>query len=348
MPTFTVHFKTESKEFDKIANVFDHVKTLWKKTDKKQHDEPFVIETSVDDEIADFVCTLKDFGRFYAHFRYVGPPETKRTVVKAKIHLYDSDLWKTNPARGFSNTVVDQLAYIFNVKPSKCNINQRIRDPQKIAGSTQGDVFKSKLSDKKGSFAVKYMDPDSHAFGREALASKVLGDNEFTSKIIAVCSEGIIASEWIEGETLKDYRTRHKKEKITFWHAASFINQFAKIVHFLHSKKIAHKDLHEKNIIIDVNEKIKVIDFGKSCGQICKTETSCTGVKCTEADFAADCSRVVEFINQMIAITQWEKNPDFEDDLVYLRDNINKALDKERVALAKSLEDIIKFTEYYS
>jgi serine/threonine protein kinase len=71
-----------------------------------------------------------------------------------------------------------------------------------------------------------------------------------------------IRMEWLEGLLLKDYieQNLNDKQKLLYL-AESFFNMCA----LLHEHKISHGDLQHGNIIIDTNDKIRLIDYDSIC-----------------------------------------------------------------------------------
>lgn len=74
--------------------------------------------------------------------------------------------------------------------------------------------------------------------------------------------EGVhyIAQEYIEGMTLKDYII--KSDKIAIQEAQNIILQILKGLEHAHEKGVVHKDIKSQNILLSVNNEIKITDFG--------------------------------------------------------------------------------------
>lgn len=71
-----------------------------------------------------------------------------------------------------------------------------------------------------------------------------------------------IRMEWIEGNLLKEYLEQNLKNKQKL---LKFAELFLDMCKELHKYKISHGDLQHGNIIIDKNDKIKLIDYDSIC-----------------------------------------------------------------------------------
>ena len=90
-------------------------------------------------------------------------------------------------------------------------------------------------------------------------------DNENVIKIYQIFEDEknfLIIMEYCEGGELFNYIV--KKQKIPENEASYFFYQIIKGIEYIHSKKIAHRDLKPENLLLDKNNKIKIIDFGLS------------------------------------------------------------------------------------
>lgn len=85
-----------------------------------------------------------------------------------------------------------------------------------------------------------------------------------------------IVMEYIKGDTLKDYI--RKKGKLTIKETINYASQIASAIQDAHRNKIIHRDIKPQNIMIDENNRIKVMDFG-----IARAATSSTITTTSEA-----------------------------------------------------------------
>eukprot|EP00928_Gymnodinium_smaydae_P018244 TRINITY_DN16951_c0_g1_i1.p1 TRINITY_DN16951_c0_g1~~TRINITY_DN16951_c0_g1_i1.p1 ORF type:complete len:480 (+),score=98.09 TRINITY_DN16951_c0_g1_i1:337-1776(+) len=68
--------------------------------------------------------------------------------------------------------------------------------------------------------------------------------------------------EFASGGELRGYVERHKF--LSEEESRLFFKQIVRAVHYVHSKKIIHRDLKLENILLDANNRCKIVDFGLS------------------------------------------------------------------------------------
>mmetsp|Transcript_88809 Transcript_88809/g.176546 ORF Transcript_88809/g.176546 Transcript_88809/m.176546 type:complete len:573 (+) Transcript_88809:144-1862(+) len=68
--------------------------------------------------------------------------------------------------------------------------------------------------------------------------------------------------EFAAGGELRDYVER--KKALSEEESRAFFRQIVQAVHYVHSKKIIHRDLKLENILLDANNRCKIVDFGLS------------------------------------------------------------------------------------
>lgn len=82
----------------------------------------------------------------------------------------------------------------------------------------------------------------------------------------------IIVTEYMAKGDLKSFIT-NEQNKITMRDLFEFAIDIAKGMHYLHSKKYIHRDLACRNCLLDINQRVKIADFGL-CRQVnMETET---------------------------------------------------------------------------
>lgn len=74
----------------------------------------------------------------------------------------------------------------------------------------------------------------------------------------------MLALEYIQGGSLKEYLKKKSNHKISEAEACAHFGQIVDAVRYLHLKKIYHRDLKLENILLDYKKDIKIIDFGYS------------------------------------------------------------------------------------
>ncbi|PRP87112.1 hypothetical protein PROFUN_01374 [Planoprotostelium fungivorum] len=68
-----------------------------------------------------------------------------------------------------------------------------------------------------------------------------------------------IVTEFINGG---DIRTMIKNDKLTWGHRVQIASDLAKAIYYLHSKKIIHRDLKSKNLLMGPDQRVRLCDFG--------------------------------------------------------------------------------------
>jgi serine/threonine protein kinase len=305
----------------KIADVFKVLKIVYKEfklslpSPAAMRKQLVTIETSMiglmKTNPSELVFSMQDFERFYEQLNSVGFTERVFEAAYATLDLYDSEYWSKTPLHGFSKSVVDQLCYVFNVRPNtqerKCDTLHNLKEKTLIQGNNvQGDVFKTVMGGK--TIAVKYMKLNQRGFSREREMYKRLRANPHTGIVYAICADGVIATEWIEGETLKVLLARHVSKNLPLKSSISLIHQLVRCVQFLRKKQIAHKDLHDNNIMISKKFELRIIDFGKACSAD-SADFKCVG----EDDYLNDFNMLLKFFILILSVTYWKNDPIHKD-----------------------------------
>ena len=139
----------------------------------------------------------------------------------------------------------------------------------KIGSGGMADVYKAKDHKLNRFVAVKVLKPEFREdttfirkFRSEAQAAAVLTHPNIVNVYDVGDDEGVyyIVMELIEGITLKEYIS--KKGKLSIKEATSIAIQVSMGLEAAHSHGIVHRDVKPQNIIISMDGKVKVTDFG--------------------------------------------------------------------------------------
>lgn len=148
-------------------------------------------------------------------------------------------------------------------------LDNRYKIISKIGVGGMADVFKGEDTLLGRPVAVKILhsnfagDDDFVArFKREAQAAGKLSHPNIVSMYDVGFDQGYhyIVMEYIEGETLKEYITRH--ERISIDNAVKFTIAIAEGLEHAHAMGIVHCDIKPHNVLIIKQGRIKVTDFG--------------------------------------------------------------------------------------
>ena len=139
----------------------------------------------------------------------------------------------------------------------------------KIGTGGMADVYKAKDHKLNRFVAVKVLKPEFREdttfirkFRSEAQAAAVLTHPNIVNVFDVGDDNGVyyIVMELIEGITLKDYIS--KKGRLSVKEATSIAIQVSMGLEAAHSHGIVHRDVKPQNIIISMDGKVKVTDFG--------------------------------------------------------------------------------------
>ena len=148
-------------------------------------------------------------------------------------------------------------------------LDNRYKIISKIGVGGMADVFKGEDTLLGRPVAVKILhsnfagDDDFVArFKREAQAAGKLSHPNIVSMYDVGFDQGYhyIVTEYIEGETLKEYINRH--ERISIDNAVKFTIAIAEGLEHAHAMGIVHCDIKPHNVLITKQGRIKVTDFG--------------------------------------------------------------------------------------
>ena len=148
-------------------------------------------------------------------------------------------------------------------------LDNRYKIISKIGVGGMADVFKGEDTLLGRPVAVKILhsnfagDDDFVArFKREAQAAGKLSHPNIVSMYDVGFDQGYhyIVMDYIEGETLKEYITRH--ERISIDNAVKFTIAIAEGLEHAHAMGIVHCDIKPHNVLITKQGRIKVTDFG--------------------------------------------------------------------------------------
>lgn len=148
-------------------------------------------------------------------------------------------------------------------------LDNRYKIISKIGVGGMADVFKGEDTLLGRPVAVKILHPNFAGdddfvarFKREAQAAGKLSHPNIVSMYDVGFDQGYhyIVMEYIEGETLKEYITRH--ERLSIDNAVKFTIAIAEGLEHAHAMGIVHCDIKPHNVLITKQGRIKVTDFG--------------------------------------------------------------------------------------
>lgn len=142
-------------------------------------------------------------------------------------------------------------------------------DPKYISYLAEGDyseVYKFEITEnkeiddvilKKGTYVIKFFkqDEDNYLNFKDILYLKKLSNLKIIPKIYVI-TENYIIMDFINGKTLEYVltNTEHPGKK------SNLLLKLERLISKLHDKKIAHGDLHLRNVLIDLDENLYLID----------------------------------------------------------------------------------------
>jgi serine/threonine-protein kinase len=146
----------------------------------------------------------------------------------------------------------------------------RYRNAELIARGGMGEVYRAEDADLARIVAVKLLAgrfADNEAirgrFTREALAVARLSHAPSTVTIFDVGEHGgrpYIVMEYLSGGSLADRLERDGAQ--TVGHVLEWLGQAAAALDAAHANGIVHRDVKPANLLLDVDERVKVADFG--------------------------------------------------------------------------------------
>lgn len=139
---------------------------------------------------------------------------------------------------------------------------------KKIGAGGMGEVYLAEDSRLRRKIALKVLHGDVdrdderlHRFEQEAFAASGLNH----PNILTIYEFGaendmhFLASEFVEGETLRD---RMRRERLTIGEILQIAIQAAEALSAAHEAKIIHRDIKPENIMVRPDRLVKVLDFG--------------------------------------------------------------------------------------
>lgn len=143
---------------------------------------------------------------------------------------------------------------------------------EKIGSGNRGVVYKAKHSLLDKMVAVKFLHPEIlqgegqketiESFLKEARASAQLEHPNIITVYDVGEEDGVyyIIMQYIEGKTLQKMIDLHGK--LSFEWVLRMIKEVAKGLDYAHEKGFIHRDVKPANILVSVNQEVKIADFG--------------------------------------------------------------------------------------
>ncbi|CAI9106729.1 OLC1v1005948C1 [Oldenlandia corymbosa var. corymbosa] len=149
---------------------------------------------------------------------------------------------------------------------------EKLKWRKRIASGGYGDVFAGAYDGKKVAIKVMTGSAFAEAFQREVSTWIQLGDHPNVAVFIGATKDikspkqlkisYCIVSEFLPGGTLAAYVT--KRKEIALSRKLQLALDAARGVSHLHSKNILHRDVKLKNLLLDGEGRVKILDFGIS------------------------------------------------------------------------------------
>jgi serine/threonine-protein kinase len=148
-------------------------------------------------------------------------------------------------------------------------VGERFRLEEKIGSGGMSSVYRAFDPTLERHVAIKLMhrdissDPDQlERFRREARAVAQLNHPHVVTVIDAGEDEGApyIVFEYVEGETLK--RRIRRLGRLPVPEAVAYAIEIGRALECAHSNKLVHRDVKPQNVLIDLDGRAKVTDFG--------------------------------------------------------------------------------------
>src|SRR3954467_8352215 len=148
-------------------------------------------------------------------------------------------------------------------------IGERFRLDEKVGAGGMSSVYRAFDPTLERWVAIKLMhrdistDPDQlERFRREARAVASLNHPHVVTVIDAGEDEGApyIVFEYVEGETLKDRIRRLGRLEVT--EAVAYAIEIGRALMAAHQARMVHRDVKPQNVLIDMEGRAKVTDFG--------------------------------------------------------------------------------------
>lgn len=139
---------------------------------------------------------------------------------------------------------------------------------ERIGVGSFGEVFKAIDTELDRTVAIKIprgtnvqMQQDTERFFREARSAAQLRHPGIVSLYDAGQSEGVyfLVSEYIQGSTLAE---RLSAKRYAIRDAAEFIAEVAAALNYAHERGVVHRDIKPSNIMIDLEGRPHIMDFG--------------------------------------------------------------------------------------
>lgn len=109
------------------------------------------------------------------------------------------------------------------------------------------------------------LDPNLDDFAREAQIYKILGPHPLVISMIDYSpTRGLILESMPHGDLRSHLMSSHPSPPITPSQRTQWCRQTARAVSLLHSHSIIHSDINTRNLLLDNDMNVRIIDFGGS------------------------------------------------------------------------------------
>jgi serine/threonine-protein kinase len=173
------------------------------------------------------------------------------------------------PAFGFTS----QWDALETENDSPVTINEKYIRGRKIGEGGMGAVYEGQDNTLRRRVAIKRLRPELQKLERER--ARFVTEAHNVAKlhhpniveiydVVETAGETYIVFEYVDGRTLHDELNNSSRRRLSPRAALDHLRQIAEALDHAHKRGVIHRDLKPSNMMIDENERVKIMDFGIS------------------------------------------------------------------------------------